>query len=126
MKRIGAWVLVLGLVATLGGYAQSPLPPVNAPESPAATHGGHGHHGARLRRMLAQLNLTDDQRGQIRQILQNGQGQNRKVTMRQIRAVLTPEQRQQWRALRQQQRALRRGQGAPQPNPQPQAPGQNT
>jgi Spy/CpxP family protein refolding chaperone len=76
--------------------------------------------------MLAQLNLTDDQRGQIRQILQNGQGQNRKVTMRQIRAVLTPEQRQQWRALRQQQRALRRGQGAPQPNPQPQAPGQNT
>ncbi|MBV8246544.1 MAG: hypothetical protein JOZ38_11515 [Candidatus Eremiobacteraeota bacterium] len=87
--------------------------------------------------MLQQLNLSDQQRSQIRQLMQTYRQshpagsppdpQARQQLREQIRSILTPEQQQELQQLRQQRRQTPQGQPqqqeapAPQPPPQPES-----
>lgn len=88
--------------------AQSPDP--QTPSSPVTgqpgqfPRGGRGGQGGRhggLQRKLQQLNLSESQRSQIRDIMQRYQNDRRNPALKQeILAVLTPEQREQLKGLR--------------------------
>ena len=92
MKKIA---LTLTLVATLLGsgarlpcYAQTPNPAATA--APAVDH-------AQLEAALKQLGLKPRQKIEIGRLMKEAKakGQDRKVTMQQLGAVLTPEQKTQ-------------------------------
>ena len=108
------------------GAAASALAPAGAqgvpPTSAPMTSPSQGsHHG--FMAVLRSLNLSDDQKAQIKQIMTqthqanaNADPQTRKTNMQNARAqimqVLTPDQRVQFQAALQQ---LRQQQGQPQP-----------
>jgi Spy/CpxP family protein refolding chaperone len=72
-------------------------PSQTAPSDGANPGPGAGQRGVNIRALLAQLNLTGDQKQQIKQIMQTvPAGPQRR---RQILAVLTPEQKQKLRQL---------------------------
>lgn len=90
----------------------------------------HGQGGKRMQKLAASLGLTDAQKAQLKPILQNAGQQAkaikadtsltpqarqdkmkdlRKSTKQQMMAVLTPDQRQKLKAMRQQRRAAKGG-----------------
>jgi len=78
----------------------SATPPASGNTSGA---GGGSQHGEKLKAMLEQLDLTDAQKTQIKQIRANTQaGKERR---QQIMAVLTPNQKQKLIGMLQQYRA---------------------
>ncbi len=121
---LGAGLLALtGLprLATAQDNSQEPAPSAQQP-APSPRQGMHGQ------RMLERLNLTDDQKAQIKKIHEDARAKMdairtdsslsdaerkakiqeiRRSTMRQVHAVLTPEQRQQLREEMRQRRAAR-------------------
>lgn len=135
MNRIlSSFALAATLVLPVAAGAQTqppqPVPPagVGAP-APSAHHGRH-HHG--MGRFLRELNLTDAQKAQIKQIEQNAHAQfkgqqnvdpaARRAAMQKmhadVEAVLTPQQRaqlqqkmQQWKSEHQSEK--REGSPAP-------------
>lgn len=119
MNRLLSLVLLLGLAA--------PAAAQDAPEGPDRAecdgprhHGRHGpgHRGPRMmRRIFSQLDLSDEQRRQLRQIHQEAREQgralhesgdrealhrHRRQVHERVEAVLTDEQRAQARELRRQ------------------------
>ncbi len=108
MKRM---LLALALTAALCGPTfaqQQPSQGTQQQQGPGGRHRG-GHRGRRLHRLLEQLNLSEDQRAQIRSIMQSGDDQTPRERMQRIMAVLTPEQRSQLQALREQYRQQHEG-----------------
>ena len=72
-----------------------PLTAMASPDAPPPSGPG-GHQGPRMEMMMDQLNLTDAQREQIKQIFEAHRGKMqalREDTEKQINAILTPEQR---------------------------------
>ncbi len=96
-------------------FAQSPDPQSGPVAGQAGQPGqfprgrrGGGRHGG-LQRKLQQLNLSESQRSQIRDIMQRYQNDRRNPAMKQeIMAVLTPEQRDQLKGMRGGRRGGRR------------------
>lgn len=81
---------------------------------PAAVFAGspHGGHSAedRAQRMAEELQLTDQQREEIQQIMQEQRTQRRAMheqTQERISNVLTPEQQEQWQQYREERRKRR-------------------
>lgn len=68
--------------------------------------GGHapGGPGARLERMADALELTDDQKSQMREILDRAREEHRAEMQEKIDSVLTPEQQARAEELREQRR----------------------
>lgn len=81
--------------------------------------------GERFGQMLNRLNLTDEQRTQVEQIMKDSRSQIieirrqseprykeiRKNTDLRLQTVLTPQQWQQWQQMTQERRGRRRGRG---------------
>jgi len=108
--------------------AQEPTAPSNAPNQAAAPNGrpgGGGNVENRLENLSRQLNLANDQKEKIRPILKHeverireirsntsltqGEARRRMQTVRKntnqhIAEILTPEQKKQWREIRQERR----------------------
>lgn len=107
--------LVLAAFACVGAttipavtFAQTPASPStpvagqsdNPGQFPRGGGRGGGRHGG-LQRRLQQLNLTESQRSQIREIMQRYQNDRQNPALKQeILAVLTPEQREQLKGMR--------------------------
>jgi Spy/CpxP family protein refolding chaperone len=119
-RTLSRVALAAGLTAALGlaapgtSFAQADAPRVSddAHRGPHARRGRRGPPGRRghLRRMLAQLDLSEDQRAQIREIVREARADRRarrRQARERIEAVLTPEQREQARALRARHRRAR-------------------
>ena len=124
MKKL----LPLALAALALGLAVATAP-VLVQAAPGAHRGqARGQGGKRLQKLAASLGLTDAQKAQLRPILKDAAQQTkaikadtsltpqaqqdklkglRKSTNQQMLAVLTPEQRQKLKAMRQQQRAAK-------------------
>jgi len=81
---------VLIPVASAQTPAPPPPPPAGAPVAPAANAADHD----KLEAALKQLNLTMRQKIQIGKIVKaaKANGQDKKVTMKQISGVLSPDQ----------------------------------
>ena len=92
-------LVTVALVFTLGAasFAQSTTPNTTTTPTPTPAR-QHGGGGGKMRQMMGQLNLTADQKAQIKEIRKNGS--KGKERMQAIMAVLTPEQRQKFMALR--------------------------
>lgn len=121
--------LATAIIVPVGVLAQqTPVPSGGAPAQTAPEHYGR-HHGGMMH-MLRDLNLSDQQKTQIQQIMQqfrqaheNGQRpdqQAREQLRSQIMNVLTPQQRTQLQNKMQQMRQERQEQ-EPQPQSTPQA-----
>lgn len=122
--------LASAIIVPVGVLAQqTPAPSNGAPGQAAPEHYGH-HHGGMMR-MMRDLNLTDQQKTQIQQIMEqfrqahaDGQRpdpQARQQLRNQIMNVLTPQQRTELQNKMQQMRQ-QRGEGQePQPESTPQA-----
>jgi Spy/CpxP family protein refolding chaperone len=79
-----------------------------APSDGNASTAGQGQHTGFWKQALEQLNLSDGQKQQIKQIVDNSQpGKERR---QQIMAVLTPDQKQQLVSLIKEHRAEEAGQ----------------
>jgi Spy/CpxP family protein refolding chaperone len=125
MNKIPAFILggalFLGVALPVTVFAQQQPP---APTQSAAPH-HHGHHGGMMRAMR-NLNLSDQQRTQIRQIVSQYRAahpkgsprdpQAAKAMRQQVMNVLTPAQRTQFQQNVQQMRArYQRPQARPSP-----------
>lgn len=121
-NKIGILVLILGLIGSVAAVsAQTPASPntTGAQQPDRAGMGRRGmRRGARMGRMhaLSQLNLTDEQKQQMRTIIQNQGGSTKAQReemfqlMQQRRAgTLTPEGEKRAMELRQQLRESRKG-----------------
>ena len=95
-----------------GTFAQQAQTPAGTAAPQGQWQGGHRHHGGMMR-AFRDLNLTDQQKTQIRQMMQQfrqaheGQrpdAQAREQLRNQILSVLTPQQRAQYQAKIQQMR----------------------
>jgi Spy/CpxP family protein refolding chaperone len=108
--------LAFAVIVPVATFAQQ----AQAPAGTAAPRGqwqGQGHHrGGGMMRMMRDLNLSDQQKTQIRQIMQqfrqSHQGQRPDAQARQqlrdqIMSVLTPQQRTQFQAKLQRMRERR-------------------
>ncbi len=98
-------VLAPGLAQTadddLGDSSSSSTTPA---DTTGSTTGGH-------HRLLAQLDLTEAQKAQIRQIVQSTTDKAQR--RQQIRAILTPEQKMKLRQLIRERRAARQSAAQP-------------
>jgi len=109
------------LGATVAAPAQTyPLPTAppganaSGPNAPAGQAPGAPRRGNRVRAMLRDLNLSPDQRGQIRAMFQQFRAARntatpitRKALLARIEGVLTPEQRTRFQARLQRARIRR-------------------
>jgi Spy/CpxP family protein refolding chaperone len=131
--------LSAAVIAPVAVFAQQ----AGQPPAPAATQGpwqGHGRYGHRgFMGMLRGVTLSDQQKTQIRQIMQNFRRQHQQAAQadrqawqqqreqmrQQIMNVLTPQQRtqvqQNIQQMQQQRRERREDGAAPQPSAQPEA-----
>lgn len=124
----GACLTTLATLALAGPLSQQPPAPANPPDEGAAPNGRPGRGGNienRLEMMSKQLNLTDEQRENIRPLLKHeverikevrsnteltqDQARRRiqmirKNTRQKVAEILTPEQRKQWQEMRQEHR----------------------
>jgi len=113
--------LLAGLMAA--ALSIPALAQVDQPPAPPA----QSHHGDRMMRRFSNLNLSDQQKSQIRTLLENYRQTHpkgstpdpdaRKQLRGQILSVLTPDQRMQLEAQARQRRAERAQEGNPAPNP---------
>lgn len=125
MKRL----LPITLAAVTLGLAAVLTVPHSAQAAPGVHLGGaRGQRGARMQKLAATLGLTDAQKVQMKPILQSAGQQAkaiqadtsltpqakqakmkdlRKSTNQQMMSVLTPDQRQKLKAMRQQRRAAK-------------------
>lgn len=124
-------------LAVLSLALAAPLVPSFAQTAPPAPpmHGPHGGGGGRLKKLSAELNLTDAQKAQMKPILTSSRQQMqaikndstltpdarteklkavRKSTRQQTMAVLTPDQRAKLKSIRQAKREAK--EGAPEDN----------
>lgn len=125
--------LAAAIIVPAGVFAQqSQAAPASAPGAPSTQRwGGERHHG--MMSMMRDLNLTDAQKTQIRQIVSDFRNshtpgerpdpQSRAQMRDKIMNVLTPQQRAQFQARMQQMRAQREeregSEPAPESTPQP-------
>jgi Spy/CpxP family protein refolding chaperone len=119
VKAVAALVLICGCIqaSDVTSAAAQSTPPGSNKQTPQPTK-------AKLVRALDQLNLSPDQKAKVQSILDN-QSLSPQMWMQQIKAVLTPEQREQLESKLQQDR---QGSGGPggsggsggQPPPHPQ------
>ena len=107
-KSLLSLALVFTLASSPALFAQS-SGSTNAPSATAPSGGdGNGQRGEKLKAALEQLNLSDAQKQQIKQIRANTQpGKERR---QQIMAVLTPDQKQKLISMLQEYRAAQAGQ----------------
>jgi periplasmic protein CpxP/Spy len=123
-----AGVLAFGSALPVAGLAQQA--PAQTQSSPPPHH---HHHGGSMKRLFAGVNLSDQQKTQIRQIMQqyrtahpSGSPRDPKAMQTvhdQIMKVLTPTQQAQVKANEQKMRAeheqMRNGSSQPVPNASP-------
>ena len=121
-------------LAALSLALAAPLAPSFAQTPPSAPpmHGPHGGGGGRLKKLAAELNLTDAQKAQMKPILMSSRQQMRaiqadttltpdakaaklkglrKSTRQQTMAVLTPDQRAKLKSIRQAKREAKEDNG---------------
>lgn len=121
-------VLAAAVIVPVAVFAQQAQAPAAA-ATPQGQRQGHSHHRGGMMRGLRELNLTDQQKTQIHQIVQqfrqsHPQGerpdaQARQQLRDQIMNVLTPQQRSQYQANLQKMRAERRQREHPEPQSTP-------
>ena len=119
------------LLAALSLALAAPLAPSFAQSAPPPLmHSPHGGGGGRLKKLASELNLTSAQKAQIKPILKSSRQQMRaiqadttltpdaktaklralrKSTRQQTLAILTPDQRAKWKAIRQAKRKAKIG-----------------
>jgi protein CpxP len=124
---LGAGILALGILPEASG-AQQNQQDQTAPAQQASPAPGGRMHG---QKMLQELSLTEDQQAQIKKIHQDAKAKAdairadnsltdadrqakiraiRRASMKQVHAVLTPEQREQLREKMRERRAARQQQ----------------
>ena len=96
---MGAVLLATSPQRVLGGDLAAPAPATPTDGAAPSTGDGQGHAG-RFRGALKSLDLSEQQKGQIKQIISSTT--DKKERRHQIWAVLTPEQQAKLKALRQQ------------------------
>lgn len=116
----------VSLILPTGAFAQQSAPPAGAP-----TQQWQGHRHGGFMHMFSKLNLSDQQKSQIQQIMQQYRQahpygsqpdpQARKQMRRQIMNVLTPQQRTQLQQQMQQMRQQRERDNDDGGQPQPQS-----
>jgi Spy/CpxP family protein refolding chaperone len=106
---------------TFAAVAFNAVPAALADDAPGSAPPAEGNHGRGMRQALMSLNLSDEQKTQIRSIMADARKQNQNVTDRdqrranmkaafgKVEAVLTPPQRTEFHAkmdaMRQQNQA---------------------
>ncbi len=68
-------LLLAGCLLGVASHAAAQAPDETASQAGAAGHGWHGHHGGGFAHVLKQLNLTADQKTQIKSIFEQAKPQ---------------------------------------------------
>jgi Spy/CpxP family protein refolding chaperone len=104
------FVITLALAAVLGApaaLAQTPAPPPNGPPPAGAPAANSKVDHQKIEAALKQLNLTPRQKIQMARIMKTAKenNQDKKVTMKQIAQVLTPDQQAKLKKMLEQKAA---------------------